>query len=374
MSNLTAVSILAVLNSFLLVYYVVPKISWVIMVRKLNDKPNERSSHSGATPTMAGVAFFITLIMTMYFIQNFDTEHIGLNLIASSTLIFMVGVKDDLVVSTPRVKLVMETLATLFLFFHSAMEETSLHGFLGIYEVPSWLIYIFSVLLVLTIINAYNLIDGIDGLASIVAIVIFSIFALIFRATHLYFYFLICLSFIGMLLAYLYYNFSMSKKIFMGDTGSLLIGFCIGFLSLKFLAIDISLYNIFAFKPENELFVLTAILCIPLFDMFRVIGVRLLNGKSPFYPDRNHIHHILVDTGLPHYKVALIIGGANYAIVVLFIYLSSHCNYIQMLGISIVLFVTLLGVFYKLKLNNELKKKVVLRKDLAENAVYSDLG
>ena len=169
-------------------------------------------------------------------------------------------------------------------------------------------------------------------------------------------------------------NYDTTKKIFMGDTGSLLIGFCIGFLSLKFLAIDISLYNIFAFKPENELFVLTAILCIPLFDMFRVIGVRMLKGKSPFYPDRNHIHHVLVDTGLPHYKVALILGGSNYAITVLFIYLSTHYNYIQMLGISIVLFVTLLGVFYKLKLNNELKKKVVLMKYLDENAVYSDLG
>ena len=176
MSNLTVVSVLTVLNSFLLVYYVVPKISWVIIERKLIDKPDERSSHQNSTPTMAGVAFFITLIMTMYFIQNFDTEHIGLNLIASSTLIFMVGVKDDLVVSTPRVKLVMETLATLFLFFHSAMEETSLHGFLGIYEVPSWLIYIFSVLLVLTIINAYNLIDGIDGLSGMIGVLIFSIF------------------------------------------------------------------------------------------------------------------------------------------------------------------------------------------------------
>lgn len=359
MSNLTVVSILAVVNSFLLVYYVVPKISWVIIARKLNDKPDERSSHSNATPTMAGVAFFITLIITMFFIQYFDTERVGLNLIASSTLIFMVGVKDDLVVSTPRVKLVLEALATLFLFFHSALEETTLHGFLGIYEVPAWLMYLFSVLLVLTIINAYNLIDGIDGLASIVAMVIFSIFALIFRATDLYFYYLVCLSFIGMLLAYLYYNFSSTKKIFMGDTGSLLIGFCIGFLSLKFIAMDLSLYNQFTFKPENELFVLAAILCIPLFDMFRVIGVRLLQGKSPLYPDRNHIHHILIDSGLPHYKVAMLLGMANYMMVVLVIFLSSRCSSIQMLGISILIFSALLGVFYKLKLRNTLKQKVV---------------
>ena len=349
MSNLTVVSVLTIINSFLLVYYVIPKISWVIKERKLNDKPNERSSHSGATPTMAGVAFFITLIMSMYFIQNFDKEDIGLNLIASSTLIFIVGVKDDLVVSTPRVKLVMETLATLFLFFHSAMSESSFHGFLGIYEVPVWIFYIFSVLLVLTIINAYNLIDGIDGLASIVAIVIFSIFALIFKATDLNFYFLICLSFIGMLIAYLYYNFSKTQKIFMGDTGSLLIGFCIGFLALKFLAIDIKQYTHFAFKLENELIVLTAILCIPIFDMFRVIGIRLLQGKSPLHPDRNHTHHVLIDSGLSHFQATMLLGFFNYMLVVVMVYWSSILNSFQMTGILIVVFLVYLWAFYMLK-------------------------
>ncbi|MFD1294184.1 MraY family glycosyltransferase [Lutibacter holmesii] len=349
MSNLLVVSILAVLNSFLLVYYVIPKITWVILARKLNDKPNERSSHSTATPTMAGIAFFITLIITMFFIQYFDTEHIGLNLIAASTLIFVVGAKDDLVVSTPRVKLVLETLATLFLFFHSALEETNLHGFLGIYEVPAAMMYVLSVLLVLTIINAYNLIDGIDGLAAMVAIVIFSIFALVFWATSFYFYFLLCLSFIGMLIAYLYYNFSSTKKIFMGDTGSLLIGFCIGFLSLKFLAIDISLYSHFAFKPENELFVLAAILCIPLFDMFRVIGVRLLQRKSPLYPDRNHTHHILIDLGMSHFSVAMLLGFVNYAFVIFILELSALLHSFFMLGVLLASFGVFLLVFYLLK-------------------------
>ena len=213
--------------------------------------------------------------------------------------------------------------------------------------------------MLLTIINAYNLIDGIDGFASIIAIIIFSIFALIFFATTNYFYFLICLSLIGMLLAYLIYNFSNTNKIFMGDTGSLIVGFCIGFCALKYLTMDVSDLYQFSFKPENEVVVLVGILCIPLFDMFRVIGVRLLNGKSPLYPDRNHIHHLLVDTGLPHYKVALLLGFSNYTIVVLLIFLSSHFNYIQMLGVLTVLFISLLGIFRKLKLNNELKRKVV---------------
>ncbi len=357
MSNIIIVSFLTVINSFILVYAIIPIIIWVIVSRKLNDPPGERSSHSASTPTMAGMSFFITLTMTTFFIQNFDTDTVGLNLIAAVTLIFMVGLKDDLMVSTPRAKLGMEIVAVLFLLFSSNMQVVTLHGFLGIHEIPIAISYTLVILMLLTIINAYNLIDGIDGLASIIACIIFSIFALIFFATANYFYFLICLSLIGMLLAYLIYNFSNTNKIFMGDTGSLIVGFCIGFCALKYLTMDISDFHLFSFKPENVVVVLVGILCIPLFDMFRVIGVRLLNGKSPLYPDRNHIHHLLVDSGLPHYKVSLLLGASNYIIVVLLIYLSSRCNSIQMIEILIVLFIILLGVFYKLKLNNELRRK-----------------
>jgi UDP-N-acetylmuramyl pentapeptide phosphotransferase/UDP-N-acetylglucosamine-1-phosphate transferase len=349
LSNLTVVSILAVITSFLLVYYVIPKISWVIITRNLNEKPNDRSSHKGATPTMAGVAFFITLIMMLFFIQDFDIDGIGLNLIASTTLIFMVGVKDDLVVSSPKAKLFMETLAVLFLFFHNILEINNLHGTLGLFEVPLWIVYIGSTILVLTIINAYNLIDGIDGLAYIIAIIIFSVFALIFYAIDLFFYYLICLSFIGMLFAYLFFNFSTKNKIFMGDTGSLLIGFCIAFLSLRFMAIDVSLYSHFTFKPENGFFILMSILCIPLFDMLRVIGVRLLHKKSPFYPDRNHSHHVLIDFGMSHFKATMLLGFINYMFVILIIKLGCLLNSFQMLGVFFIAFGLFLLLFYKLK-------------------------
>lgn len=345
MSNLPVVSIFAVVNSFLLVYYTIPKISWVLTARKLNDTPDSRSSHNVATPSMAGVSFFITLIMTMFFVQYFDTERIGLNLIASSTLVFMVGVKDDLVVSAPRVKLILESLATMFLFFNSAMEIGNLNGFLGIYEIPEIASYIGSVLIALTIINAYNLIDGIDGLAASIAIVIFSVFGLLFYELHLYFYFLVCLSFIGMLVAYLYYNFSRKKKVFMGDTGSLLIGFCIAFLSLKFIAIDVTKYTVLSFKPENALIIVAAILCIPLFDLTRVIAVRLLNKKSPFCPDRNHSHHILIDNGLSHFSASMLLGFINFLMVIIFIWLSSILNSALLLFIFLMAFGLYLVIF-----------------------------
>ena len=363
LSNLTLVSVLAVINTFLIVYYIIPKISWVIIARNLNEKPNERSSHKGATPTMAGIAFFIALIMSIFFIQYFDTEHVGLNLTASTTLIFMVGVKDDLVVSTPKIKLIMEALAVSFLFFNNALDSSNLNGFLGVFEIPSWLVYFTSTLLVLTIVNAYNLIDGIDGLASIIAIIIFSVFALIFYTTNLYFYYLICLSFIGMLLAYLFFNFSTKNKIFMGDTGSLFIGFCIAFLSLRFMAIDVDTYSYFTFKPENGFYILLAILCIPLFDLLRVIGVRLLQSKSPFYPDRNHSHHILIDIGLSHFKATMLLGFINYTFVIVIIKLATLLNSFQMLVVFFLAFMLFLLLFYKLKSTINLKRSKMSLED-----------
>ena len=137
----------------------------------------------------------------------------------------------------------------------------------------------------------------------------------------------------------------------MGDTGSLVIGFCIGFLSLKFLSMDSSLLAEFSFNSENKLIVIAAIFFIPLFDTFRVIAVRLLNKKSPFYPDNNHIHHILIDSGLSHFKSSLFLSFLNLGIAILFIFLSLHFNSFQMLGFLIISFVSLLGVFYMLKKN-----------------------
>jgi len=356
MYNLTVVSILTIVNSFLLVYYIIPKIIVVIKTLKLNDNPDKRSSHSVSTPTMAGVSFFVTLIMTMFFIQNFDRDFVGLNLIASSTLIFIVGLKDDLVTSSPLSKLVAETLAILFLLSCSSMQVPTLHGFLGIQEIPLIFSYVFIILLLLTIINAFNLIDGIDGLATSIAIIIFSIYALIFFSTNLYFYFLICLSLIGVLLAYLNFNFSSKRKIFMGDTGSLFIGFFIGICTLKFLSMDASLLNHFSFKPENKLIVIAVILCIPLFDLFRVIGIRLYLRKSPFSPDRNHMHHLLIDSGFSHFKAAMLLGFSNYMLVILIIWLSSSFNSFRMIMVLGFLFVLFLFIFNLIKNSNRINK------------------
>lgn len=355
LSNFTVVSILSVCNSFLLVYFIIPKISWVITRRQLHDTPDARSSHSMAIPTMAGISFFIALILTLFFIKTFDVERVSLNIIAGTTVLFAIGLKDDLVVATPRAKIIMEITATLFMLVCSCMQVQTFHGFLGIHQIPEALTYTLVMLMMLTIINAYNLIDGIDGLASTVAIIIFSIYALLFYATHLQFYFLLCLSLIGILLAYLHYNFSITDKIFMGDTGSLIIGFFIGICTLRFLGMQDVLFNPFSFKPENKLIVIAAILWIPLFDMLRVIGVRLYHKKSPFSPDRNHMHHILIDAGLTHFNATMLLGFSNYMLVILIIWLSSIWDSFKMMAVLLVLFAVWIFLFYRIKKQTAIK-------------------
>ena len=349
MSNLSVLSIMIVIISFLLVYVIIPNIHRIIKVRNLNDQPNNRSSHFCPTPTMAGVAFYFTIMISLFFIKHFDIENIGNNLIAAITIVFIIGLKDDLVVTSPRDKLTMETIAIIFLLLSNSMHVKTLNGFLGIYELPELLEYCGIIFILLTIINAFNFIDGIDGLASTIAIVIFSVFSLIFYASDLHFYFLISLSVIGMLLAYLYYNFSTTQKIFMGDTGSLLIGFFIGFCTLKFLSMDTSLLSNFTFKAENKLIIVFAVLFMPLFDMFRVIGLRMMEGKSPFKADRNHIHHILIDSGLSHFKVAMTLGFLNYVIIIMTLWFSSFLDSFQMSVFLIFLYVVMLLFFSLLK-------------------------
>jgi UDP-N-acetylmuramyl pentapeptide phosphotransferase/UDP-N-acetylglucosamine-1-phosphate transferase len=343
--NLGLIAPLTFIGSFLATSYFIPKIIWIVNSHDLIDHPDHRSAHKTSTPTMAGVAFFCTFILAVFFIKQWDKDLISINLVASITVIFIIGLKDDLVMSTPKAKIIGEIVAISFILLCTCMQVNSLQGFLGIDTLPILVSYVLIALMILTIINSYNLLDGIDGLLSTVGILVFSVYSFIFFKLDLFFYFLLCLSLIGILLAYLRFNFSSSQKIFMGDTGSLIIGFCIGFFTLKFLSLDVSLIESSFLLPENKVTIIAAILFIPLLDTIRVMGVRLLNKKSPFHPDRNHLHHILIDLKIPHYKASLLLGFINISIVIFTFYLSSKFNSFILLGLLFIIFLVFLGLF-----------------------------
>jgi UDP-N-acetylmuramyl pentapeptide phosphotransferase/UDP-N-acetylglucosamine-1-phosphate transferase len=218
--------------------------------------------------------------------------------------------------------------------------------------------------MMLTIINSYNLIDGIDGLASVVGIVIMVIYTTIFYLTQEYFFALLAITVNACLMAFLGFNLSSDKKIFMGDTGSLIVGFVISILTLKFLALNPGDYTELPFLLENAPLIAISILIVPLFDTARVFTIRIANKKGPFSPDRNHTHHVLIDYwGLSHKQASFIIGCFNLLFVMLFIVLGSKAKNLGMVLMLVSVVVFLGYIFFKYNYNfATLKQKIMLKR------------
>jgi UDP-N-acetylmuramyl pentapeptide phosphotransferase/UDP-N-acetylglucosamine-1-phosphate transferase len=333
------------------------------------DNPNSRSSHVKKTPTLGGVSFFYSLIFALFFLREWDSFDEAIYFIPGLTILFIIGLKDDLVVLSPFTKLVSQIIAILFILSNESFIITSLNGFFGIYEIPIYLYYVIGGFMMLTIINAYNLIDGIDGLAAIVGIVILIIYTTIFYMTEEHFYLLICVTLNGCLIAFLKYNLSPSSsnnKIFMGDTGSLMVGFIIGILTLKFLALSPEKYESLPFLIENIPLIAISILIVPLFDTARVFTIRLASRKSPFSPDRNHTHHILIDYfKISHQRASIIIGSFNLIFVYLFILLGSTSYNFWLVTVLVVTVVLLGYLFYRYDYSfTNIKRKIKFKRKI----------
>ena len=357
-------AIVLFLGAFLLTYLTIPKIISVVEYKRLMDNPNQRSSHKSRTPTLGGIAFFYTLIFALFFIRDRDAFDEAMYIIPGLTILFIVGLKDDLVVISPGAKLIAQVLAVVFILANPSFTIHSLNGFLNINEIPYYLYLIIGGFMMITIINSYNLIDGIDGLASVVGIVIMVIYTTIFYLTEEYFFALISITMNASLMAFLGFNLSSDKKIFMGDTGSLIIGFVISVLTLKFLALKPHAYTELPFLLENAPLIAISILIVPLFDTARVFAIRIANKKAPFSPDRNHTHHVLIDYwGLSHKQASFIIGCFNLLFVILFIVLGSTAKNLGMVIMLVSVVVILSYIFFKYNYNiTTLKQKILLKR------------
>lgn len=320
--NPEILSILIMGISFSISYLMMPKLIGVIRFKKLMDNPNERSSHLDETPTLAGIVFFVSLIICIFFIHYYDPLNFSINIITALTILLIIGLKDDLVLLSAKSKVVAQLVATTFILLNSEIYITNFHGFLGIYEIPLIATIAFSYLYMIFIINAYNLIDGIDGLAGVLGIIAFSIFAIFFYKLELIVYFLLAITCIGFLAAFLRFNLSKKNKIFMGDTGSMIVGFLLGLSTLRFLSLDpIQLEQVHV-RSDNVFLIAISILFFPVIDVVRVIIVRLLNKTGPFTPDRRHLHHVFIDKGLPHVRASLTLA-INSIIAFLMIYFAN---------------------------------------------------
>jgi len=305
--------LMAFLTAFTIAFLAVPPVIRVSSIRRIFDEPDERKQHKNAIPSLGGVAMFAAIFFSIIFwAEDINFEQLRW-MILPLFIIFMQGLKDDIVAIHAVKKLIGQLIATSIMVFWGGLYITDLQGFLGINQIPAYVSIPFTLFTVAVIINSFNLIDGVDGLAGTIGVVTTVTFGTLFFLGQHYSLAMISFTITGALLGFLWYNFS-PAKIFMGDGGSLVIGMVLGILCLRFLEARISLDGGAALPTPP---IALAILIVPLTDTLRVFMIRMSQGRSPFSPDRNHLHHVLLRMGFNHRQVALTLGGVNLAFIAL---------------------------------------------------------
>jgi len=353
-------SLLLILGSFILSYVLIPKIRVIAKVSNFRSKPNHRSSHVDFVPNIGGVAFYVVLMISFYFIEKFDEFNTLYSLLPGLTIIFIIGLKDDLIGVAPSTKLIAQILSGVFLVFHPSFELLNFKGFLWVFEINYFIGLLIVIFINVLIINALNLIDGIDGLAGVISIIVFSSFTILFLLIERYFLCSICIVLIGSLIAFLRFNVSNEKKIFMGDTGSMLIGFIISILTLRIIALPNEKLVELNFPLQNIPFLIFSFISIPILDLVRVFVIRIFAGKSPFEADRNHFHHLIIDFfKLSHFKTSLFIGFINLVIILIFGIAIMYLGQALLFGLVFFIFISyyfLLNIISS-NLDNKLKNQ-----------------
>ena len=361
--NLWFTAVFVFLLSFSVAYFALPSVIYVVKQKNLMDNPNERSSHKEKTPTLGGISFFVSIVFTLMVFRPFDIDQVGINILSGVGVLFFVGLKDDLVGVKPSTKIIGQIIATLMLFFSTDLKITTLDGFLNITDIPYWTSVFISCAIVMAIVNSYNLIDGINGSASMVGMVIFSAFAYVFYDAEMYYYFLLSILCIGFLLAFLRYNLSNKNRVFMGDTGSMIVGFVLAVLAIKFFALDTTSLESAIINPANKVWVLLSIIFIPFFDTTRVFTTRIIRHGKPFKADRSHIHHVIIDyLKLSHAKASILLASINLSVFIVILYLNTYLSSLWLGVLLTSIFIILSALlFYVNRSYHSLKSKQKVR-------------
>jgi UDP-GlcNAc:undecaprenyl-phosphate GlcNAc-1-phosphate transferase len=285
-------ALLGFVTAFVVTMLCIPVIIKFARKYNLYDIPNERKEHAFPVPTMGGIAVVAGMMTALFMWQplHYQTEQICF--FFSIAVLLSLGIMDDLKDLSAKYKFLIQTgLATLMAV--SGIRITSFEGLFGIYELPIAAQYTFTLLTIAGVTNAFNLIDGIDGLAGGLGFMSLATLGIFFTMNGDMTSALIAFSLAGGVVAFLYFNFN-PAKIFLGDTGSLVLGFSIAVLCIRLMQV-----NTLTTLPHTPLFIL-GIVFIPVFDTVRVFAARIWKGKSPFVADRTHIHHLLTNAGFSH--------------------------------------------------------------------------
>ena len=321
--------------AYIVTFVLMPFIIRIARINKLYDIPDERKTHTYSISSLGGVGIIAGLSISLLLVTDFTAgDSVFQYYLAAIFIIFMLGVIDDLFVLHPLKKILGQLLVAFILTTKAHLLITNLEGLAGIYEISTTVGYILTFFTIILVINSFNLIDGVDGLAASVGLLSCLAFGLFFYINGDVPYAILSFTMGGSLLAFLVFNFA-PARIFMGDSGSMLLGLVNAILLIRFIETD---------NPSAQLPVYSSItlgfgiLLIPLLDVLRVFVIRLTKGKSPFTPDRNHIHHLLLNKGLTHTKVTL-------TLIVLTIFFITLSYFINPININLVAGLLILSFF-----------------------------
>lgn len=330
--------------AFIVSWLTFPTILKVSEVKQLMDEPGSRSAHSVKTPTLGGIAIFFSLAVVITSIGGLLDTKILMLLLGGLTVLFFLGLKDDLLILAPRTKFLAQLLVAGVLIIFTDTRIVGFFGIFGITTLPYMLSVFFTLFVYILIINAYNLIDGVDGLAGSLALFACGALAFLFYKTQDVSMITIAVASIGSLLPFLRFNFSKKRKIFMGDTGSMIIGFLIAFFVVRFLS-EAQVYRTSPFYNSAPVLALT-IVFFPLLDTFRIFFIRaVIHKKSPFKADKNHLHHGFVNLGYSHKQTTACIVTINAILFVLALLFKDFDIHLQ-LGLLLVIGTVLYSVVF----------------------------
>lgn len=323
------VILLCFIMSFICSVFMLPRIMIISKRKRLYDDLNARKCHSAAISRLGGLVFIPSVLIAFSFSTAFfffisfpfnstlagNTLQELLFLLTGSLFLYLVGVKDDLIGVRYRKKFIAQFFVAA-LFPMAGLYINNLYGLFGVYEIPVLIGIPFTIVLVVFVTNAINLIDGIDGLAGSMALVAFITFGILYILKGEWFYSMLAFAFVGCLLPFLYYNVFGSafrgSKLFMGDSGSLSLGYMLSFFAVKYV-----MYIPGEGMDGYCLIIPFSLLFVPVFDALRVMVVRAFQSHPLFLADRNHIHHKCLDAGLNHLQATCLLIG--YAIVMLIV-------------------------------------------------------
>ncbi len=342
--------------SLVVTYIVLPVIIRISHQKHLFDSPTGfRKIHKQATPNLGGVGIFAAFMIT-FSVSGYATEPWVPYLMGGLIILFFSGIKDDILVISPFKKLILQCLAVAAIIFGGDLVITNLGGVFGYHEIPYPAGAALTFFTMVVVINSYNLIDGIDGLAGGIGVIASLSMGAWFWWVGIIPEAVAAFVLAGSLLAFLWYNFE-PASIFMGDTGSQVVGFLLAFLAVSFVSQGVASTVAVPFQPAIPVLILS-VLVVPLYDTLRVFIMRVTQGRSPFRPDRLHVHHQLLDLGLSHKSTCYIIYAFNVAIIGMTLLLAPYLSINMLLGFVLL---TAVVVFPTLRIKRRLLLKAGIK-------------